>query len=163
MPRTFENLDAFHAAEGEELGTGDWHTVTQDQINLFADATGDHQWIHVDPEKAVQGPFGTTIAHGYLTVSLLPVLATSIYQIEGLTMGVNYGINKLRFPSPVPVDSRLRATATLREVSDIAIGTQAVISFVVEREGGDKPACIADVVYVMAGAPGPGRQDEGAA
>ncbi len=150
MPRTFENLDAFRAAEGEELGTGDWITVTQEQINLFADATGDHQWIHVDPERAAQGPFGGTIAHGYLTVSLLPVLAGSIYQIEGLTMGVNYGINKLRFPSPVPVDSRLRATATLREVSDIAIGTQAVISFVVEREGGDKPACIADVVYVMA-------------
>ena len=150
MPRTFESLDAFRAAEGEELGTGDWITVTQEQINLFADATGDHQWIHVDPEKAAQGPFGTTIAHGYLTVSLLPVLAGSIYQIDGLTMGVNYGINKLRFPSPVPVDSRLRASATLREVSDIAIGTQAVISFVVEREGGDKPACIADVVYVMA-------------
>ena len=150
MPRTFENLDAFRAAEGEELGTGDWITVTQDQINLFAEATGDHQWIHVDPDKAAEGPFGTTIAHGYLTVSLLPVLAQSIYQIEGLTMGVNYGINKLRFPSPVPVDSRLRASATLREVSDIAIGTQAVISFVVEREGGDKPACIADVVYVMA-------------
>jgi acyl dehydratase len=150
MPRTFENLDAFRAAEGEELGTGDWMTISQDQINLFADATKDHQWIHVDPERAAQGPFGGTIAHGYLTVSLLPALAASIYQIEGLTMGVNYGINKLRFPSPVPVDSRVRATATLREVSDIAIGTQAVISFVVEREGGDKPACIADVVYVMA-------------
>ncbi len=150
MPRTFESLEAFRAAEGEELGTGDWHAVTQDQINLFADATGDHQWIHVDPEKAAQGPFGTTIAHGYLTVSLLPVLATTIYQVEGLTMGVNYGINKLRFPNPVPVDSRIRATATLREVKDIPIGTQAVISFVVEIEGVEKPACIADVVYVMA-------------
>ena len=150
MPRTFESLDAFRAAVGEELGTGDWLTVTQDQINLFADATGDHQWIHVDPEKAAQGPFGTTIAHGYLTVSLLPVLATSVYHIDGLTMGLNYGINRLRFPSPVPVDSRIRATATLKEVSDIPIGTQAVIGFVVEIEGVEKPACIADVVYVMA-------------
>ena len=150
MPRTFESLEAFRAAVGEELGTGDWHTVTQDQINLFADATGDHQWIHVDPEKAAQGPFGTTIAHGYLTVSLLPVLATSVYHVEGLAMGLNYGINRLRFPTPVPVDSRVRATATLKEVSDIPIGTQAVISFVVEIEGVEKPACIADVVYVMA-------------
>jgi acyl dehydratase len=150
MPRSFESLEAFRAAAGEEIGTGDWHTVTQEQINLFADATGDHQWIHVDPERAAEGPFGTTIAHGYLTVSLLPLLAQSVYQIDGLTMGVNYGINKLRFPSPVPVDSRIRATVTLREVSDIPIGTQAVVSFVVEREGGDKPACIADVVYVMA-------------
>jgi acyl dehydratase len=150
MPRSFESLEAFRAAAGEEIGTGDWHTVTQEQINLFADATGDHQWIHVDPERAAEGPFGTTIAHGYLTVSLLPLLAQSVYQIDGLTMGVNYGINKLRFPSPVPVDSRIRATVTLREVSDISIGTQAVVSFVVEREGGDKPACIADVVYVMA-------------
>ena len=150
MPRTFENLDAFRAAAGEELGTSDWITVTQDQINLFADATGDHQWIHVDPERAATGPFGTTVAHGYLTLSLLPVMQQSIYQIEGLTLGVNYGANKIRFPSPVPVDSRLRATATLREVSDISIGTQAVISFVVKLEGGEKPACIADVVYVMA-------------
>jgi acyl dehydratase len=150
MPRTFESLDAFRAAAGEELGTGDWYTVTQDTINLFADATGDHQWIHVDPERAAKGPFGTTIAHGYLTMSLVPTLAQSIYTVEGLTMGLNYGINKVRFPSPVPVDSRIRATATLREVADIPIGTQVVVSFVVELEGGDKPACIADVVYVMA-------------
>ena len=150
MPRTFENLDAFRAAEGEELGTSDWITVSQDRINLFADATGDHQWIHVDPERAATGPFGGTVAHGYLTLSLLPVMAQSIYQIEGLTLGLNYGANKVRFPSPVPVDSRLRATATLREVADISIGTQAVISFVVELEGGEKPACVADVVYVMA-------------
>ncbi len=152
MPRTFESLDAFRAAAGEELGTSDWMTVTQDQINLFADATGDHQWIHVDPERAATGPFGGTIAHGYLTLALLPVLAQSIYTVEGLTMGVNYGANKVRFPSPVPVDSRLRATATLREVSDIPIGTQAIIGFAVEIEGVEKPACIADVVYVLAGA-----------
>ncbi|MGH3457257.1 MaoC family dehydratase [Aeromicrobium sp.] len=150
MPRTFENLDAFRAAAGEELGTSDWITVTQQQINLFADATGDHQWIHVDPERAASGPFGGTIAHGYLTLSMLPVLAQSIYDVQGLTLGINYGANKVRFPDPVPVDSRIRATATLREVGDIPIGTQAVISFVIEREGAAKPACIADVVYVMA-------------
>lgn len=153
MVRVFDSLDDFKAAAGEELGTSDWLTVNQEQINLFADATGDHQWIHIDPEKAAQGPFGTTIAHGYLTLSLLPVFASEIYQVNGLAMGVNYGANKVRFPNPVPVDSRLRATATLKETADIAIGTQAVINFVVEREGGDKPVLIAEVVYVMAAAP----------
>jgi acyl dehydratase len=152
MPRVFDTLEAFKAAAGEELGTSDWLTVTQEQINTFADATGDHQWIHVDPERAASGPFGTTIAHGYLTLSLLPVFGAEIYEIHGLAFGMNYGANKIRFPSPVPVDSRLRATATLLETKDIAIGTQIVIQFVVEREGADKPVCIAEVVYVMAGA-----------
>ncbi|MFC5676387.1 MaoC family dehydratase [Aeromicrobium endophyticum] len=152
MTRVFDDLDALKAAAGEELGTSEWFTVTQEQINTFADATGDHQWIHVDPERAATGPFGTTIAHGYLTLSLLPVLAKQIYEINGLAFGVNYGANKVRFPSPVPVDSRLRATATLKETNDIAIGTQVVMTFVVELEGADKPACIAEVVYVMAGA-----------
>ena len=152
MTRVFDHLDAFKAATGEELGTSDWMTVTQEQINTFADATGDHQWIHVDPERAATGPFGTTIAHGYLTLALLPVLAAQIYAIEGLAFGMNYGANKVRFPAPVPVDSRLRATATLLETKDTAIGTQCVVSFVVEREGADKPVCIAEVVYVMAGA-----------
>jgi acyl dehydratase len=152
MPRVFDTLEAFKAAAGEELGTSDWLTVTQEQINTFADATGDHQWIHVDPDRAASGPFGTTIAHGYLTLSLLPVFGAEIYEIHGLAFGMNYGANKIRFPSPVPVDSRLRATATLLETKDIAIGTQVVIQFVVEREGADKPVCIAEVVYVMAGA-----------
>ncbi|MCW2788743.1 MAG: dehydratase, partial [Aeromicrobium sp.] len=147
-----DTLEAFKAAAGEELGTSDWLTVTQEQINTFADATGDHQWIHVDPDRAASGPFGTTIAHGYLTLSLLPVFGAEIYEIHGLAFGMNYGANKIRFPSPVPVDSRLRATATLLETKDIAIGTQIVIQFVVEREGADKPVCIAEVVYVMAGA-----------
>jgi acyl dehydratase len=152
MPRVFDNLEAFKAAAGEELGTSDWLTVTQEQINTFAEATGDRQWIHVDPERAASGPFGGTIAHGYLTLSLLPVFAEQIYSIEGLAFGMNYGANKVRFPAPVPVDSRLRATATLLETKDIPIGTQGVVSFVVEREGADKPVCIAEVVYVMAGA-----------
>lgn len=152
MPRVFSSLDEFKAAVGTELGTSDWVTVTQEQINTFADATGDHQWIHVDPEAAAKGPFGTTIAHGYLTLSLLPVFAQSIYEVQNLAMGVNYGANKVRFPNPVPVDSRLRATAALKEIADIPIGTQATISFVVEREGAEKPAVVAEVVYVMAGA-----------
>ena len=152
MTRVFDSLDDFIAAAGEELGTSDWVTVTQDQINTFADATGDHQWIHVDPERAAEGPFGKPIAHGYLTLSLLPVFSGQIYEVKGLAMGVNYGANKVRFPSPVPVDGRLRATATLKETASIAIGTQAVINFVVELEGADKPALIAEVVYVMASA-----------
>ena len=150
--RVFDSLDDFVAIAGEEIGTSDWVTVTQEQINLFADATGDHQWIHVDPERAKDGPFGGTIAHGYLTLSLLPTFGQQIYDVRGLAMGVNYGANKVRFPNPVPVDSRLRATATLKEVADIPIGKQLVITFVVEREGGDKPVCIAEVVYVFAAA-----------
>ena len=150
MTRVFDTLDDFIAAAGEELGTSDWVTVTQDQINTFADATGDHQWIHVDPERAAEGPFGKPIAHGYLTLSLLPVFSKQIYDVKGLAMGVNYGANKVRFPSPVPVDGRLRATATLKETASIPIGTQAVINFVVELEGAEKPALIAEVVYVMA-------------
>ena len=149
MTTKFASLADFKAAVGTDLGTSNWHTVTQEQINLFAQATGDHQWIHVDPEKAKDGPFGTTIAHGYLTLSLLPVLSTETYEIEGLTMGLNYGANKVRFPAPVPVDSRIRATAKLLDITDIAIGSQATIQFTVEREGGDKPVCIAEVIYVM--------------
>jgi acyl dehydratase len=149
--RVFESLDEFKAAKGEPLGPSDWITITQEQINGFAESTHDHQWIHTDPERAKTGPFGTVIAHGYLTLSLLPAFIESLYEIRGLKMGVNYGANKVRFPDPVPVDSRLRATATLKETTDIPIGTQAVIEFVVEREGGAKPACIAEVVYVMAG------------
>jgi len=152
MARVFKSLDEFKAAVGEEIGSSDWHTVTQEQINTFADATGDHQWIHVDPDKAAKGPFGTTIAHGYLTLSLLPMLGGQIYNVEGLAFGMNYGANKLRFPSPVPVDSRLRGTATLKETADIAIGTQCIVNFVVEIEGADKPALVAEVVFVMAAA-----------
>ncbi len=150
MTREFETIADFKAAVGQELGTSDWVTVTQEKINLFADATGDHQWIHVDPEAAAKGPFGKPIAHGYLTLSLLPVFTSQIYSIKSAVMGVNYGANKVRFPHPVPVDSRVRATATLKETSDIAIGTQSVVSVVVEIEGVDKPACIAEVVYVVA-------------
>lgn len=150
MTRVFDTLDYFKAAVGEELGTSDWITVTQEQINTFADATGDQQWIHVDPERAAAGPFGTTIAHGYLTLSLLPVFSENIFQVKGLAMGVNYGANKVRFPSPVPVDSHLRATATLTGTTEIAIGTQAAVTFVIERKGAERPVCIAEVLFVMA-------------
>lgn len=150
MTREFETIADLKAAVGQELGTSDWVTVTQEKINLFADATGDHQWIHVDPEAAAKGPFGKPIAHGYLTLSLLPVFTEQIYSVTSAVMGVNYGANKVRFPHPVPVDSRVRATATLKETQDIAIGTQVVLTVVVEIDGVEKPACIADVVYVIA-------------
>ena len=152
MARVFKSLDEFKSSVGEEIGTSDWHTIDQAQINAFADATGDPQWIHTDPEMAAKGPFGTTIAHGYLTLALLPVLAEQIYDVQGLAFGMNYGANKLRFPSPVPVDSRVRATGTLKETNDIAIGTQAIMNFVIEIEGAEKPALVAEVVYVMAAA-----------
>lgn len=152
MGRSFANLDEFKAAVGEELGTSDWIEVTQEKVNLFADATGDHQWIHIDPEMAAKGPFGGTIAHGYLTLSLLPVISEQCYSIGNIVMGVNYGSNKVRYPHPVLVGSRVRGTATLLETTEIAIGTQATIKFVVEIEGNDKPALVAEVLFVMAGA-----------
>ena len=137
---------------GDTFGPSSWIEIPQEKIHAFADATGDQQWIHVDPERAAKGPFGGTIAHGYLTLALLPAFAEQIYTINGLAFGMNYGANKLRFPNPVPVGSKLRATATLKETSDIAIGTQGIVGFVIEIDGADKPACVAEVVYVMAGA-----------
>ena len=147
--RVFEGIAEFEGAVGEHLGVSEWHTVTQEQIDLFADATGDHQWIHVDPHKAAKGPFGCTVAHGYLTVSLIPRLATEIFEVRGLRMAVNYGSNKVRFPSPVPADSRIRASAELVAVTRGASGAQATVRVAVERAGGDKPACVAEVVSVL--------------
>ncbi|HEX6076779.1 MAG TPA: MaoC family dehydratase [Micromonosporaceae bacterium] len=144
--RVFSGLDEFAAAKGEHLGHSDWHTVTQQQVNQFAEATGDHQWIHVDPERAAKGPFGGTIAHGYLTLSLIPLLGWQIYRVDGITMGINYGTEKVRFPAPVPVGSRIRAGVELAEVSDVPGGKQAVLRYTVEIEGVAKPACVADVV-----------------
>lgn len=149
-PRVFETLAEFKTIVGQEIGTSPWMTIDQDRINLFADATGDHQWIHVDPDAAAKGPFGTTIAHGYLTLSLLPVFSDQIYAVKDVVMGINYGTNKVRFPHPVPVNSRIRAKATLKETEEISIGTRYVVSFVIEIEGNDKPAAIAECVYVMA-------------
>lgn len=147
--RTFESIGDFERALGTQLGHSGWHTVTQEQIDLFAEATGDHQWIHVDPEKAALGPFGRTVAHGYLTLSLVPRLASEIFEVDGLRMAVNYGSNKVRFPAPVPVDSRIRATAELVAVSRGASGAQVTVRVTVERDGGDKPVCVAEVVSVL--------------
>ncbi|WP_377271735.1 MaoC family dehydratase [Peterkaempfera sp. SMS 1(5)a] len=147
--RLFNGLDELAAAKGEHLGHSDWHTVTQRQVDLFAEATGDHQWIHVDPERAATGPFGGTIAHGYLTLSLIPMLASEIFRVEGLTMGVNYGTEKVRFPSPVRVGSRVRSGAELLDLRDAAMGRQAVIRHTIEIEGGSKPACVADTVSLL--------------
>jgi acyl dehydratase len=145
-PRTFTSVDELRAAVGERLGYTDWLEIDQKRIDLFADATGDHQWIHVDPEKAVAGPFGTTIAHGYLTLSLLPLFGPQLIRVEGVAMSVNYGVNKVRFPAPVPVGSRLRATAVISEVSDVPGGVQLTTAFTIERAGGDKPVCVAESV-----------------
>ncbi|WP_431963243.1 MaoC family dehydratase [Actinacidiphila sp. bgisy160] len=146
QPRIFTSVGELKAAIGEDLGTTGWLEVDQKRIDLFADATGDHQWIHVDPEKAAQGPFGTTIAHGYLTLSLIPSFTPELLRVEGVKMGVNYGVNKVRFPSPVPVGSRLRATGRIAEVSEVPGGAQLVVAITVEREGGDKPVCVAETV-----------------
>jgi acyl dehydratase len=144
--RTFASLDEFVAAEGESLGHSEWHEITQEQVNAFADATGDHQWIHVDLERAASGPFGTTIAHGYLTLSMLPVLMMETFRVEGLTMGINYGLDRVRFPAPVPVGSRIRAEATLTEVKQTHLGSLAHIRMRVEVEGQSKAACVADTL-----------------
>ena len=145
-PRIFASLDELKGAIGEQLGTSDWLEIDQKRIDLFAEATGDHQWIHVDPEKAAGGPFGTTIAHGYLTLSLLPILVPQLMTVEGVRMGINYGTNKVRFPSPVPVGSRLRATGTVSDVTEVAGGFQLTLTVTVEREGGEKPVCVAESV-----------------
>ncbi|MGW0466154.1 MaoC family dehydratase [Streptomyces sp. NPDC003027] len=145
-PRIFTSAEELRAAVGEQLGHSDWLEIEQKRIDLFAEATGDHQWIHVDPERAAAGPFGRTIAHGYLTLSLLPVLVPQIMRVEGMKMGLNYGTNKVRFPAPVPVGSRVRAGAVLTEVTEAGGGVQVTATVTVEREGGDKPVCVAESV-----------------
>ncbi|MFE6688725.1 MaoC family dehydratase [Streptomyces sp. NPDC057743] len=145
-PRVFGSVEELRAAVGEELGPSDWLEIDQRRIDLFADATGDHQWIHVDQEKAAAGPFGTTIAHGYLTLSLLPVFVPQLLRVDNVKMGINYGTNKVRFPAPVPVGSRLRARATVAEVAEVTGGVQLTTVVTVEREGGEKPVCVAESV-----------------
>ncbi|KLO63495.1 MULTISPECIES: MaoC family dehydratase [Dermacoccus] len=147
--RTFNGLEELKAAVGEELGSSEWHEVTQTMVDQFAEATGDHQWIHVDPEKAKAGPFGTTIAHGYLTLSLVPMLAAEIWSIENISMAVNYGSNKVRFTQPVPVGSRVRGTAVLDEVKESPKGAQVAMTFTVEIEGEERPACVAQTLSVI--------------
>ena len=132
---------------GREIGRSRWHRITQAQVCAFADATGDHQWLHVDEERARAGPYGTTIAHGYLTLSLAPLLLREVVELTGCAATVNYGIDRLRFPAPVPTGSRLRAVVELLRVDDVAGGVQAVWRLTVELEGGEKPACVAEIVF----------------
>ncbi len=147
--RVFTTVDELRAAAGEELGSSEWVRVEQDRIDAFADATDDHQWIHVDREQAAAGPFGGTIAHGYLTLSLVPRFAGEVFAIETPGPRLNYGVNKVRFPAPVPVGSRLRGTATITGVTDVPAGTQLTVGWVVEIEGSPKPACVAETVVLI--------------
>lgn len=146
MTTVFATPDELLAAVGTELGSSDWVAIEQDRIDGFADATDDHQWIHVDPEAAAAGPFGSTIAHGYLTLALTNRFLPQIVRVDGVSMGINYGVNKVRFPQPVPVGSRVRGHATLTHAEEIDGGVQAVITITVEIEGGTKPACIVESV-----------------
>ncbi len=149
MPRIFASVDEFAAATGTELGTSEWIELSQERIDAFAEATLDRQWIHTDPARAADGPFGSTIAHGYLTLSLIPHLLDQIFRVEHLAALVNYGAERLRFPSPVPVGSRVRAHMSLTEAVPISLGTRATIAVTVEREGHDKPALVAELVFVL--------------
>jgi len=145
--REFDTLAEMSGHVGEELGTSDWLVVTQPMIDMFADATGDHQWIHVDPERAAKGPFGATIAHGFLTLSLLPKLAGDAVKIKDQKMGVNYGLNRVRFTSPVRAGARVRARSTLAGFEPLPNnGAQVTMNVVIELEGSDKPACVAEAI-----------------
>ena len=146
MTTTFENPAALLASVGQHLGYSDWLQIDQERINLFADATGDHQWIHVDPERAAQGPFGKTIAHGYLTLSLANLFLPQIMQVNNVSMGVNYGCEKVRFPAPVPVGSRVRGGGEVISAEEVKGGVQVVVRMTIEVESGDRPACVIDTI-----------------
>jgi acyl dehydratase len=146
---TISGIDELKAKAGEELGVSEWQEVTQDAIDAFADATGDHQWIHVDPARAAQTPWGSTIAHGLYTLSLGPQFTFAMFTIEGFAFGLNYGYNKVRFPAPLPVNSRVRMRATLSSVEDVPGGVQLTITQTFEREGEEKPVCVAESVSRM--------------
>lgn len=152
--KTFHSYSEVLSCIGQEVAISDWITITQAQIQMFADATGDQQWIHTDPERAAKGPFGAPIAHGFLTLSLLPQFFESTFEIKGSKMGVNYGLNKVRFMAPVPVNSRLRARMTLQAAERIAPeGVQMTWLVTVEREGSEKPVCVAESLARSFGAP----------
>jgi acyl dehydratase len=147
MTTIVNGLDELRSKVGEHLGYSEWHTISQEQVNQFADATGDHQWIHIDVERAKAGPFGGPIAHGYLTLSLTPMLMTEALLLKGISMGVNYGANKVRFMSPVPVGARLRLGAKLLSVDDVAGGVQYALELTYEVEGATKPSCVAECIF----------------
>jgi acyl dehydratase len=144
--REFPSLAALAEATGQHLGYSDWIEIDQKRVDLFADATGDHQWIHVDQALAAAGPFKGTIAHGFLTLSLVPVLVADVYRVGGVAMAVNYGLNKVRFPAPLPVGSRVRGGVELVEVTPVEGGVQVVARVTVEVDGGGKPCCVAETV-----------------
>ncbi|GAA4737116.1 MaoC family dehydratase [Actinomycetospora chibensis] len=144
--RTFTGTDDLLASVGEELGPTDWIEVDQDRIDRFADATNDHQWIHVDPARAAEGPFGATIAHGFLTLTMLPELLNSLYTVEGVRMAVNYGLNKVRMPAPVLVGSKVRGVSILKEVTPLDGAVQVVFATTIEIEGSAKPACVVESI-----------------
>ncbi len=147
--QVFQGIAELENVVGAHLGYSDWHTLTQEQITLFADATGDHQWIHVGPERAAAGPFGSTVAHGFLTLSLLPLLVAQVYRVEGLSMGVNYGLNKVRFPAPVPAGSRLRAGVELISLLPGTNAAQATARVTIEIDGSARPACVAESLALL--------------
>ena len=146
MATIIDGPEAVRAAVGTHLGHSDWLTIDQDRVNLFADATGDHQWIHVDPVRAADGPFGAAIAHGYLTMSLSNFFLPQIVEVRGFSAGINYGVDKVRFPSPVKVGERIRAGAELVEVSEVRGGLQTRMIVTIEIDGGTKPACIIEAL-----------------
>jgi acyl dehydratase len=144
---TVTGLDELKDLTGRDLGHSSWIEITQERVNTFADATGDHQWIHVDTERARSGPFGATIAHGYLTLSLVIPLFGELLEVKGIRMGINYGLDKVRFPSPVPVGSKIRLAARVASVDEVPDGVQLALDFTVEIDGGTKPACVARAIY----------------
>ena len=144
--RTITGLTELKQAEGDDLGTSDWHEVTQEAIDAFADVTGDHQWIHVDRERAKQTPFGGTIAHGYYTLSLAPMFNEQIFGLQGFAFAVNYGLNKVRFPAPLPVGARVRMHAKLKALEEVPGGAQITLESTFERAGSDKPVCVAETL-----------------
>jgi acyl dehydratase len=147
--RVFTTFDELAEAAGEDLGTSDWVEITQERVDQFAEATGDHQWIHVDVEKAAAGPFGGTIAHGYLTLSLVPWLGAQVFGLETPGAKLNYGVNKVRFPNPVRVGKRIRLNVTMGEVSEVPAGRQLTLKHTVQIEGEEKPACVAETVVLL--------------
>ncbi|CDO27428.1 MaoC family dehydratase [Mycolicibacterium porcinum] len=149
--KVFSGLDEFVAAQGSELGPTEWMEITQERVNLFADATDDHQWIHVDPEKAASGPFGGTIAHGLLTLSLLPHFTHQLYRVDNVRLAVNYGYNKVRFITPVRVGAKVRARAAITDVAQLDGAVQATMTVTVEIEGSEKPAAVAESIVRFIG------------
>ena len=147
--RTLNGIDEIESLVGTELGSSEWTTIDQDAINIFADVTDDHQWIHIDEERAAEGPYGATIVHGFFTLSLIPKFSSEIFTIEGVSIRVNYGLNKVRFAQPVPVGSRLRGTVSVNEVIRGEKGTQVILKHVIEIDGEERPACIAEVVTLL--------------